>query len=212
MKLLLTSAGLSHKVIGRALQQLVDKPASETKVAFISTAANVEGGNQHWVIRQLVDLWQYGFSWIDIVDPSAAGVDWRSRLAEVDVLYLTGGNTFHLLDQVHKTGFDNWLRENIEKKVYVGGSASTILMTPTIAVAGLEPGDENLPGLTDLTGLDYVDFEIEPHCNAARLQAVKAYADTTSNPVYAIDDATAIQVVDGKVTVVSGGSWKLYDK
>jgi dipeptidase E len=212
MKLLLTSAGLSHKVIGRALQQLVGRPASETTVAFITTAAHAEGGNQHWVIRQLVDLWQYGFSWIDIVDPSADGVDWRSRLAEVDVLYLTGGNTFHLLDQVRKTGFDNWLRENIEKKVYVGGSASTILMTPTIAVAGLEPGDENLPGLTDLTGLGYVDFEIEPHCNVARLEAVKAYADTTANPIYAIDDTTAIQVVDGKVTVVSGGSWKLYDK
>jgi len=180
MKLLLTSAGLSHKVIGRTLQQMVDKPASETKVAFIPTAANVEGGNRHWLIRQLLDLWQYGFSWIDIVDPSADGVDWQTRLADVDVLYVTGGNTFHLLDQVRKTGFDKWLHENIEKKVYVGGSASTILMTPTIAVAGLEP--------------------------------IKAYAATTENPVYAIDDATAIQVVDKRVTVVSAGSWKLYDK
>jgi len=191
---------------------MVDKPASETKVAFIPTAANVEGGNRHWLIRQLLDLWQYGFSWIDIVDPSADGVDWQTRLADVDVLYVTGGNTFHLLDQVRKTGFDKWLHENIEKKVYVGGSASTILMTPTIAVAGLEPGDENLPGLANLTGLHYVDFEIEPHCDATRLEAIKAYAATTENPVYAIDDATAIQVVDKRVTVVSAGSWKLYDK
>ncbi|HUB92945.1 MAG TPA: Type 1 glutamine amidotransferase-like domain-containing protein [Verrucomicrobiae bacterium] len=211
MKLLLTSAGLSHKVIGRSLENLVAKPASDTKVAFIPTAANVESGNHHWMVRQFVDLWQYGFQWIDVVDPSAADVDWRNRLREVDVLYVSGGNTFYLLDQVRKTGFDTWLRENIDKKVYVGGSASTILMTPTIAVAGLEPGDDNLPKLTDLTGLGYVDFEVEPHCDAARIKAVKAYADTSPNSVYAIDDLTAIQVVDGAVSVVSAGSWRLYD-
>jgi len=212
MKLLLTSAGLSHKVIGRALQSLVEKPASETKVAFIPTAANVELGNHHWMIRQFVDLWQYGFQWIDVVDPSAAGVDWQARLDAADVLYLSGGNTFHLLDQVRKTGFDKWLKDNIDRKVYVGGSASSILMTSTIAVAGLEPSDENLPGLTDLTGLGYVEFEIEPHCDMARIEAIKTYADTSPNPVYAIDDMTAIQVVDGQVSVVSAGSWKLYDK
>jgi dipeptidase E len=212
MKLLLTSAGLSHKLIGRALRPLVGKPASETKVAFIPTAANVEPGNHHWMVRQFVDLWQYGFQWIDVVDPSAADVDWQSRLAEADVLYLSGGNTFYLLDQVRKTGFDKWLKANIDSKVYVGGSASSILMTPTIAVAGLEPGDDNLPGLTDLTGLGYVNFEIEPHCDAARIEAVKAYADTSPNPVYAIDDMTAIQVVEGQVSVISAGSWKLYEE
>ncbi len=191
--------------------QLVDKPASETKVAFIPTAANVETGNKDWVVNQFMGLWRYGFSQIDIVDFSADGVDWKSRLAEADVLFLSGGNTFHLLDQARKTGFDIWLKENIESKVYVGGSASSILMTPIIAVAGLEPGDENLPGLTDLTGLKYVDFEIEPHCDAAHLESVKDYADTAPNPVYAIDDETAIQVVDGMATVISHGSWKLYE-
>ena len=211
MKLLLTSGGVSRKVIGSALVSLVDKPASEVKVGFVATAANVESGNHDWLIRQFMELWRYGFSWIDIVDPSAAGVDWRTRLAEVDVVYVSGGNTFHLLDQVRKTGFDVWLKENLGNKVYVGGSASTILMAPSINVAGLEPGDENLPGLTDLTGLSYVPFEIEPHCNAARFKVVEEYRKTRPNSVYAIDDSTAIQVVDGEVTVISDGSWKLYD-
>ena len=212
MKLLLTSAGLSHKVIGRALLPLVGRPASETKVGFIPTAANVEPRNKDWLVGQLLDLWRYGFSWIDIIDFSAASVDWQQRLAGVDVVYLAGGNTFHLLDQVRKTGFDKWLKNNIDHKVYVGSSASTILMTPSIAVAGLEPGDENLSGLTDTTGLGYVKFEVEPHCDAARLETVKEYAQNTPNSVYAIDDDTAIQVVDGEVTVISAGSWRLYDK
>lgn len=211
MKLLLTSAGLGHKVIGTTLVNLVGKPASETKVGFIPTAANVEPRKKDWLINELLQLWRYGFNWIDIVDPSAAGVDWRARLAEVDVLYFSGGNTFHLLDQVRKTGFDVWLKDNLDCKVYVGGSASTILMTPSINVAAIEPGDENLPGLTDLTGLGYVPFEIEPHCDAARFKVVEEYRKTRPNSIYAIDDATAIQVVDGEVTVISGGSWKLYE-
>jgi len=211
MKLLLTSSGLSKRDIGAALQGMFDKSPSEVKVGFILTAANVEPYSKDWVISQFNQLQRYGFYQIDIVDIAADGVDWRGRLANVDMLWLSGGNTFYLLDQVRKTGFDVWLKQNIDHKVYVGGSASTILMTPTIAVAGLEPGDENVPGITDLTGLGYVDFEIEPHCDAARIESVKDYADQTDNPVYAIDDLTAIKVVDGDVEVISGGSWKLYE-
>ncbi len=210
MKLLLTSSGLSKRDIGRALYGMVDKPASQCRVGFIPTAANVDPTIKGWLIGQFNQLQRYGFYQIDIVDISADGVDWRARLADCDILWLSGGNTFHLLDQVRKTGFDKWLKENIDSKVYVGGSASSILMTPTIAVAGLEPGDENAVGLQDLTGLGYVPFEIEPHCDGARLEEVAEYAATTDNPVYAIDDLTAIKVVDGEVEVISGGSWKYY--
>lgn len=31
-------------------------------------------------------------------------------------------------------------------------------------------------------------------------------------PLYAVDDETAIKVVDGKVEVVSEGEWKLFEK
>ncbi len=211
MKLLLTSSGLSKRQIGEALQQMVGKAPSDCKVGFIPTAANVEPYNKDWLISQFGQLQRYGFYNIDIIDISADGVDWRTRLEEVDILWLSGGNTFHLLDQVRKTGFDEWLKENIDKKVYVGGSASSILMTPTIAVAGLESGDENIPGLTDLTGLGYVDFEIEPHCDQVRFEAIAAYAKTTENSVYALDDLSAIKVIDDNVEVISGGSWKYYE-
>lgn len=210
MRLLLTSSGLSTRHIGAALQRMVDDAPSQVKVGFIPTAANVEEYNKDWVVNQFLSLWRYGFNQIDIVDISAAGVDWEKRLDQVDLLYISGGNTFHLLDQARKTGFDTWLQRNIDTKVYVGSSASTILVTPSIAVAGLEPGDENIPGLTDLEGLGLVDFEIEPHCDQQRFKAIKEYAAGCSNPVYAIDDTTAITVIDGQVDVISSGSWEKY--
>ena len=147
----------------------------------------------------------------DIIDPTAADVDWEKRLEEVNVVFLSGGNTFHLLNQVHKTGFDKWLVKNLDTKVYVGGSASTILVTPTIEIASMPPGDPNLPGLKDLTGLNWVNFEVEPHCDKNRFAVVEKYATTKPYPVYAIDDETAIKMDGEKIEVVSEGSWMKFN-
>jgi dipeptidase E len=38
------------------------------------------------------------------------------------------------------------------------------------------------------------------------------WAASLSNPAYAIDDATAIRVVDGAVDVVSEGQWRLFSR
>lgn len=209
MKLLLTSSGLSKRLIGERLQQMVAaKTPSECKVAFIPTAANVEPYSKDWLISQFGQLQRYGFYQIDIVDIAADGVDWRARLADADILWLSGGNTFYLLDQVRKTGFDEWLKTHGRGKVYVGGSASTILMTPTIAIA--DGVDENVVGLKDLTGLGYVDFEINVHCDATMLEQTADYASKSKHNVYALDDLSAIAVESGKTEVLSGGSWKLY--
>ncbi len=212
MRLLLTSAGIVNDSIAKSLFKLADKPAAELKVAFIPTAANIEDGNKvAWFFRQYDDLRRIGIEWIDMVDFADADVDWRSRLDACDVLYLTGGNTFYLLDQMRKQHFDDYLSKALADKVYVGGSASSITMTPSIDVAAIPPGDPNLPGLTDLTGLKYVDFEIEPHCDEARFGTVEAYAKEHGKKIYAIDDQTAIEISDDNLTVVSDGKWKLFE-
>ncbi|MBI1857160.1 Type 1 glutamine amidotransferase-like domain-containing protein [Candidatus Saccharibacteria bacterium] len=211
MKLLLTSSGIANRSIAAALRELTGKPSQESKVGFVPIAANAEGRNKDWLINQFLNLWRHGYNWIDIIDPTAADVQWEDRLKEVDIVFLSGGNTFHLLNQVRKTGFDKWLNKNLKNKVYVGGSASTILATPTIEVASTPPGDPNLPGLNDLTGLGWVNFEIEPHCDQDRFAVVEKYAKSKPYPVYGIDDETAIKVDGDRVEVISEGSWKLYD-
>ncbi|HMS50636.1 MAG TPA: Type 1 glutamine amidotransferase-like domain-containing protein [Candidatus Saccharibacteria bacterium] len=209
MKLLLTSAGITNQSIAKALEELCSKSAEDVKVGFITTAANVEEGNKDWYINQFTNLHKYGFGWVDVVDPSAADVKWQKRLKDVDVVFVSGGNTFHLLNQYRKTGFEGWLRENLESKVYVGVSAGTIITTQSLDVCTIEPRDPNLPGLDDISGMNLVDFEVEPHCDEARFATVAAYATEHGKPVYAIDDQTAIQIIDGKVDVISEGKWQL---
>lgn len=211
MKLLLTSSGLSKRAGVNALIELTGKSPGATKIGFIPTAANVEEGNKDWFVNQFLNLWRFGYHNIDIVDPSAADVAWRERLEDVDVIFVSGGNTFHLLNQFRGTGFDTWLNKHKDSKVYVGSSAGTIVMSPTIEAAGLEPGaDVNLLGITDLTGLGWVNFEVEPHCDMARFDIVERYAKSATNSVYALDDQSAIKVIDDNVEVVSEGSWKLF--
>lgn len=212
MKLLLTSAGIRNQSIADALIDLAGKPASESKVALVPTAGNVEPGNKDWFIGQFTNLQRFGFAWIDVVDPSASCVDWKNRLAEADIVFVSGGNTFHLLDQVRKTGFGDWLKEAVKAKVYVGVSAGTIITTPSIAVAAIDDGDENQVGLKDLTGLGFVDFEVSPHTpEAVSMTANEDYAKTLDCKLYAIDDETAIKVLDDSVEVVSEGRWKLIE-
>jgi dipeptidase E len=211
MKLLLTSAGITNKSIANALEELVGKPADQTRIGFIPTADNIEAGSKEFLLGQYDNLRRYGYSWIDIIDPSSAGVDWLSRLEKVDLVFISGGNTFHLLDQTRRSGLGDWLREMVDRKVYVGVSAGSIILTPNIAIASVDDGDENLVGLTDLNGLSIVDFEISPHTPEwVSYEANNEYAKDITNRLYMIDDETAVKVVDGIEEVVSEGEWRLH--
>jgi dipeptidase E len=210
MKLLLTSAGLTNKTIADGLASLVGKSAGDTKIALIPTAALAEEGNKDWFVGQFLKLYTAGYTWVDMVDPSAPNIDWEFRLQEVDVVFVSGGNTFHLLDQWRKTGFGEWVGEHLDGKVYVGVSAGAIIAAPTIEVATIEPADRNIVGLKNLTGMGWVDFEIEPHCEGERYDVIKKYAEAKQKSVYAIDDTSAILVNDGEVKVLSEGRTELY--
>jgi dipeptidase E len=59
-----------------------------------------------------------------------------------------------------------------------------------------------------------VDFTLYPHLDRegfpdASLANIEKWASGITVPTYAIDDDTAINVVDGTVEVVSEGHWKL---
>lgn len=206
MKLLLTSAGITTQQIANKLVELTD--GGSKNIGFITTAANVEPGNKDWYIGQILNLQKYGFDWIDIIDPSAAGVDWQQRLNEVGVVFVSGGNTFHLLDQARKTSLDTWLASHLDSIVYVGVSAGSILVTPNVGIASADNGDENLPGIADLSGLGFVNFEVSPHTpEMVSVAANKAYAQSTSNKLYAYNDNSAICVVNDKIELITQGKY-----
>jgi dipeptidase E len=86
-------------------------------------------------------------------------------------------------------------------------------------VATPDFGGETYDDSEPLTGSDealgLVDFSVFPHLDredmpATPLADIERWAAGLSVPAYAIDDQTAIRVVDGNVEVVSEGHWKLF--
>jgi dipeptidase E len=62
-------------------------------------------------------------------------------------------------------------------------------------------------GLVDFALLPHVDHPDHPESTTARVERMAAEVPV---PTYAIDDQTAIKVVDGAVEVVSEGNWKRF--
>jgi dipeptidase E len=65
-------------------------------------------------------------------------------------------------------------------------------------------------GAPDDRTLGVVDFSIFPHLNAFPTNTpvdAERWAADLGVPSYAIDEQTAIQVVDGSVEVISEGQW-----
>lgn len=212
MKLLLTSAGITNQSIAVALEELVGKKAGDISIGFIPTAKNIEPGNAAWFVKKLTQMFAFGFTNIDLIDPSARDVDWRLALADKDVILVGGGNTFHLLNQVRAAGVDKWLHDNMRNKVYVGISAGSILATPNIGIASVGEGDENLPGLTDLTALSLVDFEVSPHSpESVTSDENREYAKSISNVLYAYDDDSAVRVNGKSIDIISEGQSEVFN-
>lgn len=206
MKLLLTSAGITNDKIADVLAELVGKPLSETKTAFILTAKNnrdipaIEA-----MSNQIAQLDERYINYV-LVDPSFDD-DWREKLNSVELVIIGGGNTFHLLNEARKTGFDTWLKNNLENKVYMGTSAGSILMTPYIAIASVDDGDENAVGITDLNGLGFVDFEVSPHTpEDVSIEGNLEYSKTTPRKLLLLDNNSAIRVTDDTEIVSAGES------
>jgi len=215
MKLLLTSAGLSNPSINKALEDLLGKSVKGVKLAFIPTAANVEQGDKSWMIDDINNFRNAGFE-VDIVDISAVSKEtWLPRLQEAEVLFLGGGNTFHLMHWVKKSGLQEELPNLLKSRIYAGISAGSCIAGPTIYNSV-----QNLFGekyeLEIIDGLGLVNIQIIPHLNSPyfdkiREENLKEASKDLKEPVYALDDDSALTVVDGKVEIVSEGKYLTFN-
>jgi len=218
MKLLLTSGGLMNDSIVNALKELVQKPFAQLNLGFIPTASNLEEGGKWWLIEDLEACKKLGFKSIDLIDISALPEKiYRQRLEKTNVLLFEGGNTYHLMYWVKKSGLDIMLPELLENRVYVGISAGSIIATPSLILSSSEKeAVEEIGENIGDEGLGFVDFLIEPHINSEyfpelTFDYVREEAEKIKHPVYALDDNSAIKVVGKKVDVVSEGNWKKFN-
>lgn len=219
MKFLLTSAGVKNPSIHHALVDLLGKPIAECNALCISTASYAlsNGPALAWSFitghESETPMTELGWKSVGVLELTAlTSIDkarWVSWVSATDVLLVNGGDTLYLAYWMRQSGLAELLPSL--HGVYVGLSAGSLVMSPGIAqrfVMWKSPtgGDETL-------GL--VDFEMFPHLNYPTFpDFTMAHAETWAAdlnvPGYAMDDQTAIKVVDGTVEVISEGDWKRF--
>jgi dipeptidase E len=140
--------------------------------------------------------------------PSLSRESWVPLVQQADALLVAGGDVLYLCHWMRESGLADLLA-SLPETVWVGLSAGSMVLTPAV-------GDDFIqwrPPNGDETTLGVVDFSICPHLAADgqpgnSMAEAQQWAAGISNPAYAIDDQTAITVVDGDVDVVSEGHWQ----
>jgi dipeptidase E len=217
MRFLLTSCGVTNPSIARALFELVGKQPAATSLAFVPTAANVEQGDKGWLIDDLVNLKRLNFKSIDVADISAIEKKlWLSKMEEADVLYFAGGKRYHLMQWAARSGLAEVLPDLLESRVYVGMSAGSMITSERLGLrfSHILYGDD-LERTEDIDGLGFVDFYFLPHLNNPYFSnlkegAIKESVKGMSETIYALDDASALKIIDREVNVVSEGTVKVF--
>jgi dipeptidase E len=220
MKLLLTSAGIKNASIHDALVELLGKPVGECDALCIPTGLYGHpwaGPRQAWrcISGQEPGTPTVGLGWksVGVLEltalPSLDAERWVPLVRETDVLLVEGGDAAYLCHWMRASGLADLL-PSLDKTVWVGVSAGSMVMTPRVGadfVTWHSPAGDRTLGV--------VDFSIFPHLENPDLPentvaAAERWAADIAAPAYAIDDQTAITVVDGTVDVISEGQWKLF--
>ena len=221
MKLLLTDSGVRNASILAALVDLLGKPIAEASALCIPTAGyggpyGEPGGPWRFISgRSPSPMTELGWKSVGVLEltalPSIARERWTRWVQEADVLLADGGDALYLCHWMRQSGLAGLL-ETMPGMVWVGLSAGSMVMTPRVG----EDFVEAKPSITgDDRALGVVDFAIFPHLDYPTFpENAMAYAERWAarlgGPSYAIDDETAIKVVDGEVEVVSEGHWRFF--
>lgn len=226
MKLLLTSLGLTNDSIASALTELVGKEPNDTKIAYIPTGSHCSRVDKGYLIDNLSKIKDYGY-YIDIIEITALSTEQiKSALNDVDVIFFGGGNAFYLSYWMQQKGLFEMLPEILETKVFAGISAGSMMAGANFRMSSQALGingdlsDETLENLgpageSSARSLKLVDFVFKPHLNSAESsdlrteEYVRSVANRVSEPIYALDDQSALKIVDGNIEVVSEGKWLL---
>jgi dipeptidase E len=219
MKLLLTSAGIRNTSIHNALVDLLGKPIAEASALCIPTAVYPFPGGPAMAYRFISGLTanplsELGWKSLGVLEltalPSIKEAYWIAAVQEADALLVYGGDVWYLCRWMRESGLADRL-PSLRETVYVGISAGSMVTAP---VFGETYNDPNAPfvidkglGLVNFALLPHLDHKDHPESSTARVASMVAEVPV---PTYAIDDETAVKVVDGTVEVVSEGQWKLF--
>ena len=159
--------------IASKINEVVDFQGKD--IVFIDTAAKFEEVNFYVdeavkilenfgakLIRLDVSCAKNSAALVSIQDEPSCEDKILSTISQCDIIYVSGGNTFYLLNELRKSRIWQAIKNAVKAgKIYIGESAGAIVAAPGTRYATLM--DENSTNMSDFAGLNLVDFCVVPH-------------------------------------------------
>ena len=149
----------------KLVKKFLNEKTASKKILFIPTATNVDGYKKYIHLTQKV-FEDFGYE-VENFDISAFPEEVaKKKLLEAEIVFISGGNTFYLLQELKKKNLISYLKERIGKGlIYIGESAGSVITAPNIEYVSVMDDKTLAEELDDYTGLNLVDFYILPHYN-----------------------------------------------
>jgi dipeptidase E len=207
MKLFLSSQSIS-KEQAPYLIKLVGKPAKNIQFAVIENAADVEEGPKDWLMRNRQMIESHGFD-VEYVDLKNYTQDLKmlhTKLADKDVIWFGGGNTYYLRWLLQDTGAEKIIKDLVQSGVvYGGGSAGAIVAGPTLHHFEAADDPNISPGVI-YEGLGLTDKVVVPHVDnkkyAAIIRGIDDKLKADGYETVPLTDAQALVVDSDKEVIV----------
>jgi Peptidase E len=174
------------------------------RVSFIPTASAVESVT-FYVASGKKALEKMGII-VDVLDVAAASADEiADKLTTNDYVYISGGNTFYLLQELKRSGADKIIIDQVNAgKLYIGESAGSMIVAPDVELAQAMDSIKKAPNLDGFDALNLTEFYTVPHhTNAPFKKAVEKIKEkyAATHKLYPISNKEAVLVSGDDVEV-----------
>ena len=187
-----TSAGLSAAAVKTEFEHALPS-APNKRVALVVTAAEDKERNKYARMGKR-SLEALGCS-VDFVDLET---DPDLDFSPYGIIYVTGGNTFYLLEYARQAHFDAAVKALLDRNgIYFGVSAGSLIMAPDISIVDFTGGDPNTIGMTDFTAFGFTDWYFDVHYTLLDERQIRAFERKTGHKVSRLTDAQAIVSENG---------------
>ena len=193
------------------LVALVSPQTTDISMALISNAQDyyAERARAFKVGDAMQYMQQKGFKVeeVDLRDYGDAQT-LKAKLANFDIVWAMGGNTFNVRHQMRRSGFELIIRELLAQGVVYGGDSAGALVAGT-SIGGIESDDEPAYAEEVITeGLSLVPYAILPHVdNPEFANVLPVFTDMhADSDIIKLKDSQAVIFNNAEHHIVEGTS------
>ena len=178
------------------VKKFLDKNTESKKILFIPTATNVDEYKKYIHLTQKA-FEDFGYE-VENFDVSIFSEEIaKEKLSEAKTVFISGGNTFYLLQELKRKNLTSYLKERIENGLlYIGESAGSVIAAPNIEYASIVDDKTLATELNDYTGLNLVDFYIVPHFEE------EPFVESSRNTVELYKDKLDLKLINNKEAIL----------